>query len=288
MTARQPFTLLCQQLARRRLTARADLHIHTTCSDGTYTPAEIVNLARHSGLHALAITDHDTIDGILPARAATPFDLEVVAGVELTSRYLGRIVHLLAYFFHLDDPVLRDSLNTLRRLRAERFREMVERLDHVGVRVDAGNVESSANKHTLGRRHLAALLVQAGKVGTVREAFGRYLGDRGRVAVPHQGLPLAEAIQTVRNAAGVAALAHPSYDCTREDLLELRGLGLQAVEVDFPSCRRSRSQQLRRWAQELGLAVAGGSDCHGPGCSEVGRGSISMKELEELRYLSIA
>ena len=277
MTARQPFTTLCQQLARRRLCARVDLHIHTTCSDGAYTPAEVVDLARRSGMPALAITDHDTIDGIVPARRAAASALEVIAGVELTAQYRGKSFHLLGYFFRLDDPSLVAALERQRQCRLERYRDLLEQLRKRGIQLEDGDLKRS---NTLGRRHLAELLVKAGKARTVRDAFIHYLKDGG---VPLFGLPVADAIQSVRAAGGVAAWAHPPYDCTREDLLGLRDLGLQAVEVDYPSCRPGLARELRSWARELGLAITGGSDCHGPGPRAPGAGGITVEELERLR-----
>ena len=124
----------------------------------------------------------------------------------------------------------------------------------------------------LGRRHLAVLLVQTRQAGSVREAFPRYLGDGGRAAVPKERLPVAEAIALVRGAGGVAGWAHPSYDCTRERLAELRGLGLGAVEADYPGFRPGpRPRAAGAGPPALGLAVTGGSDCHGPGRLSAGR-----------------
>jgi predicted metal-dependent phosphoesterase TrpH len=284
MAARQPFTALCQQLARRSLCARVDLHIHTTFSDGTYTPAEVVDLARRCGLPAVAITDHDTVAGIEPARQAARDVLEVIPGVEITCQFQGQPCHLLGYFFRQDDKSLSDLLKRIHDHRRQRFREMRDRLGKLGVKLAGPELEA---KHiTLGRRHLADMLVNKGHAGSVREAFLRYLGDGGPVAVPHLAVPVAEAIAVLRGGGGVAAWAHPPYDCTKESLFALREKGLQAVEVDFPSCRPSRSKELRVWAKELGLAVTGGSDCHGPGLHSVGSGGITVEELTRIREIA--
>jgi predicted metal-dependent phosphoesterase TrpH len=129
------------------------------------------------------------------------------------------------------------------------------------------------------------MLVRARRVATVREAFLRYLGDRGGVAVPKKRLPVAEALALVRAAGGVAAWAHPAYDCTQEQLTELRALGLGAIEIEYPDVRRSRTLELRGWAGQLGLAVTGGSDCHGPGRRCVGSCTISAAEFGQLRQM---
>jgi predicted metal-dependent phosphoesterase TrpH len=285
MPARQPFTALCQQAARGPYAGRADLHVHTTASDGSYTPAQVVELARRSGLSAVAVTDHDTLDGVSAARAAAAgSSVEVVSGVEITAEYRGRELHLLGYFVATDDAALTQALARVCRHRVERFRAMLERLRRRGVSVEEEVPPPAAAAP--GRRHLAELLVRAGRVATVREAFRRYLGDASELVVPKQRLPVAEALALVAGAGGVAAWAHPAYDCTQEGLRELRGLGLRAVEVEYPAARRARTRELRAWAAGLGLAVTGGSDCHGPGRQAVGACTIGADELERLRPAS--
>lgn len=285
MPAGQPFTQLCQTLARPRHFGRVDLHLHTTFSDGTYTPAEIVDLARRSGLSAIAITDHDTLDAIAPTRAAAGESLEVVPGVEITTEFRGKELHLLAYYFDPDDAALRQALDHLRAERIGRFHAMIERLAELGVHLEEGEVARLGTRTTLGRRHLAEMLVRTKQAATVREAFNRYLHDNGRAAVPKTRLPVDEAIALVRGATGVASWAHPTYDCNEESLRELKAMGLGAIEVEYPAFRASRTKELRHLAQELGLAVTGGSDCHGPGelHRAVGASSITHQELMHLK-----
>jgi predicted metal-dependent phosphoesterase TrpH len=282
MPARQPFTQLCQQLSRGPHAGRADLHLHTTFSDGTYTPAEVVDLARRSGLAAIAITDHDTTGGVAPARAAAAgTSLELVAGAEITAEYRGRELHLLAYFIDPDHAPLQNALLEIRRSRHERYHAMIERLRDCGVSIE--NEALAVAPEALGRRHLAELLVRQGQAGSVREAFQRWLADGGRAVVPKRRLPVAEAIALVRQAGGVAAWAHPAYDTTLEALAELARLGLGAVEADFPDARPTRAAQLRAWAEALGLAVSAGSDCHGPGPRAIGARTLSDEDFARLR-----
>jgi predicted metal-dependent phosphoesterase TrpH len=280
MPARQPFTHLCQQLSRGPHVGRADLHLHTTYSDGSYTPAEVVDLARRSGLAAIAVTDHDTTGGVAPAREAAGDALEVIAGAEITTEHRGRELHLLAYFIDTNHAPLEEALAGIRRDRVERFGAMIERLRRCGVSVEE---EGGPRPEALGRRHLAQMLVKQGKVATVREAFARWLGDGSRAAVPKKRLPVAEAISLVRRAGGVAAWAHPAYDETHTALLELAGMGMRAVEIEYPQAGRGRVAELRKWAAALGLAVTGGSDCHGPGRRSIGARTISDQELDLLR-----
>jgi len=284
MPARQPFTALCQLAARPRLAGRADLHLHTTHSDGSYSPAQIVELARRAGLAAVAVTDHDAVGGVAVARkAADGTGLEVIAGVEITAEYRGRELHLLGYFFRTDDGPLTAALEKVRRGRVERFQEMVERLRGCGASLDLRGVPPPAAPEALGRRHLAEMLVRQGLAGSVREAFARWLHDGGRAAAPKLRLPVGEATALVRGAGGVAAYAHPPYDCTVDALTELRDLGLGAVEVDYPAVKASRGRELRAWAAKLGLAVSAGSDCHGPGKHAVGACTVTGQELVLLR-----
>jgi predicted metal-dependent phosphoesterase TrpH len=286
MPAGQPFTSLCQATNRPLASGRADLHVHTTCSDGSYTPAQVVDLARRSGLAAVAITDHDTLAGVAPAQAAArDTTVEIIAGVEITAEYEAREFHLLGYFVDIDDAALLEALARLGQHRLGRFWDMAGRLRACGVSLDDGELQALAGAGTVGRRHLAELLIKARRAGSVREAFSRYLHDNGRIAVPKLRLPVGAAIALVRGAGGVASWAHPAYDCTRESLAALRDLGLGAVEAGYPGFRPSRTRELRAWAAELGLAVTAGSDCHGPMPlgRAIGARSVDAIELAKIR-----
>jgi predicted metal-dependent phosphoesterase TrpH len=285
MPARQPFTALCQSCDRRPKSGWYDLHIHTIHSDGLYTPAQVIDLARRTGLGGIAITDHDSVSGVAEAeRAAKATDVEVVPGVEITAEFQGRELHLLGYFIRPDDPDLVDALERLRAQRRERFAEMLERLRHCGIELEQDDTSAAAGE-ALGRRHLAHMLVRARRVGSIREAFARYLGDGGRVAVPKARIPIAQAIGLVHGAGGVAAWAHPSYDGVQAHLRQLGDLGLDAVEAVYPGRRPSQVKAVRALAHALGLAVTGGSDCHGPEPLQraVGAHGIAAADMERLR-----
>lgn len=268
---------------------RADLHVHTTHSDGLYTPAEVVELARRSGLAAVAITDHDTLSGVPPAQtAAAGASVAVIPGVEITAEFDGRELHLLGFFVRLDDEDLNASLRMLQQHRVGRFWDMAERLRGCGVSLVDEELHALAGAGTVGRRHLAELLIKARRAGTIREAFARYLGDHGRIAVPKLRLPAAEAIARVRGAGGVASWAHPSYDCSRDTLVRLHDCGLQAIEAEYPGFRASRVRELKALAAELGLALTAGSDCHGPTPlgRAIGTSSVDAATLEQLEALA--
>jgi len=247
-------------------------------------------LARRSGLIALAITDHDTVSGIAPARASAGKNLEIVSAVEISAEFLGREFHLLGYFIRIDDAELLAGLKHICEERTSRFWDMVQRLRSFGITIEEDELREHRGVEVLGRRHLAEILVKSRRAGSVREAFARYLSDGGRVVVPKVRLPVAEAIRLVRGAGGVASWAHPSYDCTEENLATLRDLGLEAVEVSHPGRRPGRERQLRAMVASLGLSVTGGSDCHGPEPARraLGARSVSRAELELLRQQASA
>lgn len=289
MPARQPFTQLCQLAATiRSEVQRADLHLHTTCSDGAWSPEEIVHRAQQRGLGAIAITDHDTVAGVAAAQvaAATKARVAVIAGVEITCSFHNRELHLLGYFFAPDDPDLTAGLAKLQLARRERFQNMIDRLKSIGVAIDEQAMgASTATSLAPGRLVLAAVLAKQGHAPTTHLAFQRFLRDGGPVALPKQMAPVAAALDWVHAAGGVASWAHPSQDITADQVHELKKCGLDALEAVYPAFSARRVQQLRDLARSAGLAVTGGSDCHGPDPVRraVGAFGITLQELETLR-----
>ncbi len=287
MPAGQPFTQLCRALARNRMSARVDLHMHTNCSDGLYSPEQVVDLARRSGMPAIAITDHDTVAALEPARLHAGTRLQVIPGVEISTEYEGREIHLLAYFFDPAHAGLSDALEHLRQRRRHRFFAMADRLRDLGVPLQDDHLQAAAACSAVGRRHLANILVKQKKTTTVREAFVRYLGDFGRATVPKERLAVAEAISLVNQAGGVSSWAHPGADCTWESVQALYNFGMRAIEVDWPTAKFSRSRVLRQWAKALGMATTAGSDCHGPDEPKraIGACGIDLDDLDRLQTM---
>ena len=287
MPSRDPFTRLCQKLSRPPAGVGADLHVHTTHSDGEAGPAEVVALACRAGLTALAVTDHDTLSGYAEAAAAAEgTGLEVVSGVEITSTFQEREIHILGYFVAADDPALNAALARIREGRLRRFEAMAERLRGFGLSIPDEELRALTGRGgTLGRRHLAALLVRSGQVRSVNEAFQRYLTLPALTRLPKERLPAAEAIRLIREAGGVASWAHPPSDGTAEQVRELRALGLRALEAEYPFPTASHRQNLRTLAAELELAVSGGSDFHAPqpGGREIGSCGITRIQLDQLK-----
>lgn len=284
MPRRQPFTQLCLALARQRPSARVDLHVHTTASDGLYTPQQVVEIARRCGMPAIAITDHDTLAALEPARLHAGPKIQVLAGVEISSEFDGRELHLLAYFVDPAHAGLAAALDHLRQRRRERFFVIADRLRGQGVKLDDADLDRAASAGAVGRRHLAELLVRSKKSATIRQAFVQYLGDASRAVVPKERLAVGEAIALVSEAGGVSSWAHPPADATEGDLRTLYNLGMRAVEVDWPTVKPSRGRTLRQWARAIGLAVSAGSDCHGPGEPKraIGACGVTLDELNGL------
>ena len=242
-----------------------DLHAHTTASDGTLTPAQLVAHAREIGLRALAITDHDTTRGIPEAVAAAGgTGLEVVPGVEISTAFDGTEIHLLGYYVDPASAELESRLARRREDRETRAREIVGRLHALGVAVGVEDVLREAGDGAVGRPHVAAALVKGGWVRDRQEAFDRYLADGRPAAVPKPEFPLADAIALLRQMGAVPVLAHPGL-LKRSDLLpRLPALGLAGIEVHYPKHTPEQTRELLAFAEAHGLLATGGSDFHSP------------------------
>lgn len=264
----------------------ADLHVHTTHSDGTLSPGEVVRAGAAVGLTALAVTDHDTLSALPPAAAeAARLGIELVPGVELSVEADGREVHVLAYFVRPDDVELSMALASMGQARRERFAEMAARLERMGYHVDAEAIRRRFPRSMLGRRHVAEWLARSGQVPSIRTVFAGPLAEDGPAHVRKPLLDVERAIALARGAGGVAALAHPPYDMNLRWLEGLAGAGLGAVEVRGPGVPPGRSARLRGWAEALGLVPVAGSDFHAPDRPGRWVGAITTPEadLERLR-----
>ncbi|WP_169978738.1 PHP domain-containing protein [Tautonia rosea] len=248
-----------------RVDRGADLHVHTTHSDGSCSPGDVVRAAATVGLSALSITDHDTLSALDVARPeADRLGIELIPGIELSASDDGREVHILGHFVDPDDPDLCEAAESLRRNRQERLDQMVARLAGCGLVVDPESLRRSYPRAALGRKHLADYLVRTGQVATHRQVFARYLGDDGPANVSKGGPTVAEAITLILNAGGVAGLPHPPYDFSLERLASYREAGLAALEVDGPGVDNRRSRRWREIADRFDLVPIAGSDFHAP------------------------
>ncbi|MER8027565.1 PHP domain-containing protein [Streptomyces bauhiniae] len=248
---------------------RIDLHCHSTASDGTDTPAELMRAAAAAGLDVVALTDHDTTRGYAEAKDALPEGLTLVTGAELSCRIDGVSLHLLAYLFDPEEPALLAERELVRDDRVPRAHAMIAKLNALGVPVTWQQVERIAAGGTVGRPHLASALVELGVVPTVSDAFTpEWLADGGRAFVEkHESDPL-EAIRLVKSAGGVTVLAHPAAakrgrTVSPEATAAMAAAGLDGLEADHAEHDQATRTRLRGLAKELDLLVTGSSDYHG-------------------------
>ena len=244
-------------------TAFVDLHMHSTASDGSRTPADVVRAAAFAGLAAIALTDHDTVAGLAEAQVAgAELGVRIVNGVELSAVEGDAETHLLG--LHLRDVlVIERELGALRDMRERRGQRIVEKLVALGVLVTFADVLAQASGGAVGRPHVARALVADGWATDVRDAFDRYLGAGKPAYVAKDQLGMADAIAIIHSAGGLAVLAHPGGAGTRERLTALMALGLDGVEVRHPGHSPSDTARLSAVAAQLGLVISGGSDWHG-------------------------
>ncbi len=260
----------------------ADLHLHTRYSDGSWTPLELVTRARQLGLAAIAITDHDTLDGIpeaLNAAGSAPPpgapsgrpggpslpDIEILPGVEITCRVDAMEVHMLGYLpgDSWRSPALRAVLDHSRRVREKRIGEIVGRLNQLGVPLTEQEVFACSDCGTIGRPHVAMALTRRGFVASHEEAFERFLKAGKPAYVERYRMTAAEAIGHIRRAGGVAALAHPGLNRVDDRIAELVEQGMAGLEVWHSRHSAAQTEHYRKLAERLGLIATGGSDCHG-------------------------
>lgn len=240
-----------------------DLHTHSTASDGVLAPEDVVAAAVRVGLSAFALTDHDTLAGLPAAReAAAKTGLRVIAGVELSALHEGRELHLLG--LHLDQiETLEAHLLEFRETRRERAARIVERLNSLGVPIGLDAVLAKSAGASVGRPHVARAMVDGGWAHDFKDAFDRYLGSGKPAFVPKHRLTMADAIRYVHEAGGLAVLAHPAQEGTREKLASLIPLGLDGVEVRHPSHHAEDVMRITALADHFRLVPSGGSDWHG-------------------------
>lgn len=242
----------------------ADLHLHTSFSDGTYSPEELADHAAAHGLTAVALTDHDTVEGCERMAAACAVrQLEFIPGTELTAEHEGHELHLLAYFIDPTHPPFLKELERFQGVRQERIREIAARLNTLGVPLQAASVFSLANCSAPGRPHVARALVQHGHCGSLDEAFERYLKRNRPAWVPKVRMTAAAAIDLIHAAGGLAVLAHPGLNRLDAAIPALVASGLDGLECFHSKHSTAASAHYAEMAAEHSLLVTGGSDCHG-------------------------
>jgi 3',5'-nucleoside bisphosphate phosphatase len=264
----------------------ADLHLHTVFSDGTYTPEEMISHAKRFGLSALALTDHDTVEGCHRAAAACKAaNIEFVPGTELTAEQDGDELHILGYFLDTKNPRLLSETAKFQDVRQNRIREIVTRLNQVQVPITTDAVFALANCRSPGRPHVARALVKAGLCGSLDEAFERFLKKNRPAWVPKFKMSAAEAIDLIHHAGGVAVMAHPGLSHCDEVIPGMVEAGLDGVECFHTKHSTAIAEHYLEIADRFNLLVTGGSDCHGmsKGKPLIGTMKVPYQHVEKLR-----
>ena len=245
--------------------AVVDLHLHTTASDGRLTPTELINLVAKKNLKTIAVTDHDSTEGLGEAfEAAKAFpQLTVIPGIELSTDIPGNEIHVLAYFIQHNDAQLQETLQEFRLGRLHRAMKMVEKLREVGVEIEWQRVQEIAGDGAVGRPHIALAMVEKGYISQPQEAFPRYIGRNGPAYVERKKLMPQEAVSLIIRWGGVAVLAHPAEITNLDNTLEeLKAAGLSGMEVFYAQYSEEKIQELMDVALQHGLLPCGGSDYH--------------------------
>jgi predicted metal-dependent phosphoesterase TrpH len=246
--------------------ARADLHIHSTASDGRYSPAELVRMAVNAGLTVMALTDHDTVDGIVPAlQTAKEFPaLTLIPGVELSTDTFSGEVHVLGYFIDYTNHEFQASLEKMRNSRANRADKMVAKLNELGCNVELARIKEIAGNGALGRAHIAQALLEKGYISSFKEAFSKYIGHDCPAYIAREKLSPVEAVQLVLKANGLPVIAHPFTTPNPELVVkELKAVGLVGMEVYYAGYLPAEINILFDLAQKYELIPTGGTDYHG-------------------------
>lgn len=245
--------------------ALVDLHLHTTASDGRLTPSELVDLAAAQGLRVIAITDHDSTEGLPEAFEAARKHpgLTLIPGIELSADVPGNEIHILGYYIRHDDPDVQATLTQFRQGRQDRGRRMVESLREMGMEITWERVQELAGEAAIGRPHVAEALVEGGWVRDTDEAFKKYIGRNGPAYTERAKLSPADAINLIKSWGGVPVMAHPIYvDDYLNHVADLTAAGLVGMEVHYAKFSQEQVEELAKVADRFGLVPCGGSDYH--------------------------
>lgn len=264
-----------------------DLHLHTTYSDGFSSPEEVLREASKRQFSIIAITDHDTVKGSEEAeRIADKFGIEIIPGVEITTSAGPREFHILGYFFDRNNEALLKGLQFNRNQRFERMKRIVIKLNALGLNFKFEELwKFAGNGEVLGRLHIAHFLFEKKMVGSPKEAFEKYIGQKKPGYEKGEYISTMEAIKLIKDAGGIAVWAHPGQESFGGTFSQLLNWGLQGLEVYHPNHSESEISHLNYLSQKYGLYVTGGSDCHGKGKDRIliGEIKLSIDQLELLR-----
>lgn len=271
---------------------KIDLHMHTTASDGTSTPEDLVKTCTELGLETIAVTDHDNTTAVEPVKeAAEEYELEVISGIEI-STYRGEAeYHILGYFIDIENDSLLGLTEAIIQSRIDRTHEMIEKLTEMGYPLEFSDVKKFASGVSLGRPHIARALMEKGYVNSINEAFtDDFIGGGGRAYVEKKKVLPVEAITVILKAGGVPVIAHPHLinhgkPLDKKEIERLKDVGLKGVEVYQTKHDKKTAEKYKKIAEELGLLITGGSDYHGDNSPGIlpGDQGISREEFVKLQ-----
>ncbi len=272
--------------------SKVDLHIHSSVSDGRFSPAEVVRKAAEAGLTAIALADHDNVDGIAPAlEAAKNFPwLKVIPCVEISTDVPQGEVHMLGYFIDYTHQELLASLEKMRVSRQKRAQGMIAKLENLGLTIEWERVKEIAGSGSVGRPHIAQALLEKGYIASIKEAFTKYIGWGGPAYVEREKMSPVEAVRLILRANGLPVLAHPLFINELEAMVvELKASGLVGLEAYYDNSTAEEINRLVNLADKYGLIVTGGSDYHGLDESAetlIGGANVPVESAEQLITLA--
>lgn len=270
-----------------------DLHLHTTYSDGSLTPENLIKKAKQIGYSAIAITDHDTLQGIKPAlKIAKKNNIEVVPGIEFNTSLNGYDVHILGYYIDLESKCLKKLLDKIKKERRERIKKMVELLKELyGYEISQEEIKNISENNIMGRAHIARLLTEKGYVDKWEEVFNKYIGKGKPAYVNRNKITPFQAIDIIKKAEGIPVIAHPGLIKNNQIVQQIINYGVAGLEVYYLEHSVEQIEYFRNIAQCNKLLITGGSDCHGPSNKDglkLGKIRLDYKYLAELKiYKSI-
>lgn len=282
-------SVMGKDLYNRDTLGTVDLHVHSDASDGTMTPTEVVNYAKEKKLYAIALTDHDTVDGVKEAIEAAGDDIHLIPGIEISANYEGTDLHILGYNVDYNNKEFLAELDNCRKVRAERNLKMINKMNDAGFPVTEEIMkERYGTDAVITRAHFARYLLEEGYVSTKDEAFEKYLGKGKPLYVPRTQMTPETAVKTIKNAGGHPVLAHPMlYNFDKEKIEEvvvyLKGLGIEGIEGVYSMNTPDDDRFLKELADKYGLFITGGSDFHGTNKPHidlgVGTGKLSVPKI---------
>ena len=272
--------------------SKVDLHMHSTASDGRLTPEDVVRKSAENGLTVIALTDHDTVDGIAPALvAAKAFPwLKVIPGIEISTDFPDGEVHVLGYFIDYTDPEFAARLERMRHSRRGRAQEMIAKLRDLGIHIEWQQVLEIAGSGSIGRPHIAQAMLDKGYIASIKEAFTKYIGRGGPAYVEREKITPVEAVELILRTKGLPVLAHPLTISDPETMVvELKAAGLVGIEAYYNGYTADEISRLVNLADKYGLIASGGSDYHGLDVSRetmIGGVDVPIKSAEQLMTLA--